>query len=208
MADHYPDLLNREAPIYNGKMYHPYIKLSENGHPFFNSERYTQGSIVYSGYTYRHVKIAYDLVRDQLILMDFDGDNALVVVPDHVDSFTLHNHTFIRLTAGAATANTIKPGYYDLLYKGRIRLLAKRLKSVSEKVTQNEVEKNVSQQDKYYLFKDSVYTAITNKKALLKMLQSTQSQNQHFIKTEQLNFKRDKENAIIKLVKFHDSIAQ
>lgn len=209
MKNHYSNLLNSEAPIFNGRMYHSYGKLSDNGHAFFFNNRYTPGTIVYDGYIFNSVKMMYDLIRDQLVLQHFDGVTDIAVMSDHINSFSLHNHNYVHVRSDSTrNSNAIKAGYYDLLYEGKVALLAKRTKIVMEKVTKTEVEKIVSQDDRYYLLKNSTYTSIRNKKALLALLRSTQSENQHFIKTNRLNFKKDKENAILKLVQFHDSIVE
>lgn len=206
----YSSLSGTKSPIYNGRRYSPYGKFTDNGHVYFLNNKYAQGSIVYDGYTYRNVSIMYDLVRDQLILLHFDNVTGITVISQHVDSFTMNSHPFVNIRANDSRMDIagLKQGYYDLLYKGKIDLLAKRVKTVNEKVTQTMVESSVSQEDRYYLFSDSVYTEIKSKKDLLKLLRSTRGQNLQFIKANHLNFKRDKENALIELVKFHDSIAQ
>ncbi|WP_207423460.1 hypothetical protein [Desertivirga brevis] len=207
----YASLLNRVAPIYNGREYNPSGPISDNDHFFFIDDVYASGTIGFEGYIYKNVKIKYELVKDQLVLLHFDGATPTTVIPAQVDFFSLHNHTFINLKASSERnegESSIKPGYYDQLYSGKISLLAKRVKSVAEKITPTQVEKHVFREDKYYLFKNSRYLSIKSKKALLKQLRSTQAQNQEFIKKNQLNFKKDKEKAMVELVRFHDSIVQ
>lgn len=207
----YTSLLGLESPVYKGRRYYnSYGKFGNNGHACFLKNNYAGGNIVYDGLTYSDVRIKYDLIQDQLIILHFDKMTAVTVESQHVDSFSLLNHTFVHIRTDDTkpAINGPEPGYYDLLYDGKIDLLAKRTKAITEKVTETMVESSVSQEDKYYLFRDSVYTEIKSKKNLLKLLRSTQGQNQQFIKANHLNFKRDKENALIELVKFHDSIAQ
>jgi len=205
--DNYSIYLNNKGQVYNGKVYKSFGLLSDNEHTFFLNEEFTPGTIGYDGYTYKNVKIKYDLNKDQLVLLHLDGITEIVVPPELVDFFSLYNHKYLNVKLNSYTSIAgIKPGYYDLLYDGKTDLLAKRVKTVSEKITQTQVERTVAQYDKYYLLKDSVYIAIKNKKVLLKLLRSTQSQNQQFIKAKQLSFKSEKEKAMIELVKFHDSI--
>lgn len=206
MKSVYSNLLNREAPVFNGRIYHPYQSPLENGHSFFVSDEYVEGTIAYNGFVYINLKIAYDLVRNQLVLLQYDGVNAIIVSPDHVDSFSLHNRKFINLQPTSDSILNVKEGYYDLIYDGTIDLLVKRDKTISEKITPTLVERTVSQQDKYYLRIASAIRPIKNRKALLSLLRSTKNENERFIKDNRLNFRSDKENALVKLVQFHDSI--
>lgn len=193
-----------DGPLYNGKMHHPHPKFKDGEHTSFINDHYTQGTIVYDGLTYKDLSVMYDLVRDQLLLLNKDSSGGIVVQPDHVDFFSLHNHNFVNIKPGTASKN-VAPGYYDLLYNGQISLLVRRVKKVTEKVSQY-VEKVVEQTTTYYLFKDSVYIRIRDKKHLIRLLNATQNENKAYIKAVKLDFNRNKEDAMLRLVSFHDSL--
>ncbi len=197
-----------EAAIYNGKVYRPDLKLDGNGHALFRSNKYAKGTVVSNGLTYENLALLYDLVLDQLVLLNFDEVGGIMVPPDYIDSFSLHNHTFINLKPGKTPVTGISPGYYDLLYSGTKDLLVKRAKKMTETTNQHKVVRTISQQDKYYLLKDSVYIPINNKNHLLKQLSENRQQNKLFIKQQRLNFRKDKENAMVELLKFHDSFKE
>lgn len=206
IKNQYSNLLSRDAPVYNGRLYHPFGTLNDNGHTFFLSDKYVSGTIIYDGFSFSGLNIRYDILRDQLVLLNPDQTAAILVIKAHVDSFYLHNHRYIHLKPNSKDVrNFPAPGYYDVLYDGKVTLLAKRIKAVSEKITPTRVEKTVSQEDNYFLLKNSEYSALRNKKILLKLLQSTQIENQQFMRENKLDFKKDKENAMVRLVKFHDS---
>lgn len=205
MVRSYLGQLGSQAPLFNGRIYRAYVRLNDNGHTFFISPNFVTGSITYQGYKYENVQIAYDLVRDQLILTHIDKIANIIMIPEHVESFSLHGHTFVNLS-DTLNDSKIASGYYDLLYKGNLSVLAKREKKITETVTPINVERTVSGIDRYYVLKDSIYTPIKSKGNLLKVLRSTQAQNQQFIRTNKLKFGKDKEGMIVKLVKFHDSL--
>lgn len=198
---------SNHSPVFNGRVYLPYVRLTDGGHTFFDSNQYSSGSITFMDYTYENLNIAYDIVRDQLILVHFDKNVNVIVKPEFVSSFSFNNHTFINLKPESVN-NGISPGYYDLLYNGKIALLAKRQKAITETVTQFDVKRTVSATDKYYLQIDSVYRQIKSKSDLSKLLKSTHSQNQQFIRANKLNFKRDREKFILSLVRYHNSLRE
>ena len=125
-----------------------------------------------------------------------------------MDAFSFLGHNYIHIKKTEAETHKLSTGYYDILYQGQIALLVKRSKKVTEKISQAGVEHSVSQYNHYYLLKDSVYILLKNKKRLTKLLKSTQGQNQEDIKSNQLNFRKDTENAMLSLVRYHDSITK
>ncbi|MNK12317.1 hypothetical protein D3C87_303760 [compost metagenome] len=200
------NLQKTDGPLYNGEMHYPHPKFKNGGHASFINSSYTKGTIVYDGLTYKNMSVMYDLIRDQLLLLNADSSGGIVVQPEHIDRFSLHNHNFINFKSGTVPKN-IAPGYYDLLYEGRITLLAKRVKKVTENVTQY-IEKEVEQTVSYYLLKDSVYTRIKGKQDLVTLLNATQKENQDYIKANKLDFNGNREEAFLRLVSFHDSLKQ
>jgi len=209
ITNYFMATLVKGAPIYNGKVYyrtHP--RFINNGHAFFLASQYQTGTVTYEGYTYQNVELMFDLIRSELLLLHFDKVTDIVLDPEKVDAFSFLGHNYINIKEAEAKENELSSGYYDLLYQGKITLLVKRSKTVTEKLSQAGVERSVSQHNRYYLLKDSVYTLLKNKKVLTKLLKSTQNQNQQYIKNNQLNFRNDTENAMLSLVRYHDSITK
>lgn len=200
------DLQKTDGPIYNGEMHYPHPKFKNGGHAFFFNNNYAKGTIFYDGLKYHDLSMRYDLIRDQLLILNADSTGGIVVQPAHVDSFSLHHHNFVNIKPGTAVKN-MTPGYYELLYNGRIKLLARSVKNITENVTQY-VEKEVEETISYYLFKDSTYTQIRGKQDLLTLLRATQSENERYIKANKLDFNRNRAEAFFKLVSFYDSLNQ
>ncbi|QDW24380.1 hypothetical protein FFJ24_005915 [Pedobacter sp. KBS0701] len=199
---------NQEAtmPIFNGKIYNIHPKFKENKHAFFQSEHYVKGGIAYDGIFYPELSMKYDIIKDELLLLAPDHIEGVVLQREYVNSFTLYEHQFINLKP-ATSLKGISAGYYDLLYKGKICLLVKRQKEITEKIEER-IEKVISSKDSYYLLKDSSYQQISSKKDLLKLLNSTNDKNQAYIKANKLNFGKDFERSVLMLVGFHDSISK
>ncbi|WP_148233536.1 hypothetical protein [Pseudopedobacter saltans] len=206
MVENYTNAQYSQAPIYNGKVYRPDLKLDGDGHTLFYDSRYTTGTVIYNGLTYNNIMLLYDLVLDQLVLLNLDKAGGIMIPSDHIDEFSLHNHTFINLKPGKTQVAGIDPGYYDLLYSGTKDLLVKRTKKITETIGQHKVVRTVSQRDKYYLLKDTTYIPVKSKNDFLKQLSETRQQNQLFIKQQRLNFRKEKENSMVELLKFHDSL--
>jgi hypothetical protein len=208
ITNYFISSLAKGAPVYSGKVHYPHPKFIEGGHAFFLSSEYQTGTVTYEGYVYWNIVLMYDIIRDELLLQHFDKVTSIVLDPEKVDAFSFLGHNYIDIKEAEAKENNLSTGYYDVLYQGKVTLLAKRYKTVTENLSQAGIERSVKQYNRYYLLKDSVYTLLKNKKSLIKLLKSTQSQNQQYIKSNQLNFRKDEENAILSLVRYHDSITK
>jgi hypothetical protein len=208
ITDYFTASLGKEAPVYNGNVHYLHPKFINGEHAFFIAPQYQAGTVSYEGYTYSNVKLMFDLIRGELLLKHFDNVTDIVLDPEKVDSFAFMDHNFINIKKEEAVNKNLSTGYYEVLYQGKIVLLAKRYKTVTEKLTQAGAERSAFQHNRYYLLKDSDYTLLKDKKSLTKLLKSTQFQNQQYIKSNQLNFRNDKENAILSLVRYHDSITK
>lgn len=206
ITNNYLSLLKSDAPIFNGKMYRPNSNFDEGTHTLFLNNQYTLGSISFDGIHYKDINIMYDLTIDGLILLNFDKVGGLIVFPHRVDYFKLHQHIFINIQPDSLNIKNISSGYYDLLVDGKMSFLAKRVKKIQETTNHEKVKRVVYQQDKYFLLKDEFFYAIKNKKDLLKQLKDSHDQNQEFIKNNKLKFKKKKEESMIQLVKFYESI--
>ncbi|WP_442796368.1 hypothetical protein [Pelobium manganitolerans] len=206
IVNNYVSQLGSEAPIYNGKRYLPDRRLDGNGHAFFIDTEYTKGSVVYNGYLFKDVDLQYDLVHDQLVLLNFDKFSGIILKQTYVDSFNLRGHTFVNIRPTNTKRQAIQAGYFELLYSGKTNLLAKRTKTIVETTNQYEVKRLVEQQEFYYVHKNDNYIPIRNKKDLLNLFSSkrTAKESQRYLKSQHLNFRKDKEKAMIALLQWHD----
>jgi len=63
----------------------------------------------------------------------------------------------------------------------------------------------ISQNETYYLLKNSIYQPIKSKNDLLKLLRRTDDKNQEYIKANKLNFGKDFEHSVLSIVRFNDA---
>ncbi|WP_207429778.1 hypothetical protein [Pedobacter sp. SYSU D00535] len=210
-VSYYIGALKQEAPVFNGRIYRAYPYRLDNGHSYFREQALVNGTLVYEGKIYQDVQLLYDLVRDEVALSNFDHSFMLIAQAAKVDGFQIHGHYFTHIKKLPPKSGLPSPGYYDQLYKGKIELLARRRKSIKESAGATKIERMVSESTRYYLLKDSVYHPVSSRRSLLKVLKQPGKSgtiNQQFIKTNRLQFRTNKEMALINLVKFYDTSSQ
>ena len=118
MIDVYYQALGEQSPLYNGSEYIEYTFTFLEGDPFFGSASWVNGNINFDGLTFHEVPMLYDIVKDQVVIKDFQKAFKIILRSDKIQQFTLSGHTFIRLPHD--NSNQIKTGFYDQLYNGKL----------------------------------------------------------------------------------------
>ena len=194
--------LGEESPLYNGSEYIEYAYTLQEGHPFFQVVNFINGNVNVDGMIFHDVPMLYDIVKDQLIIQDFQKVYKINLPADRVRQFFLLGHLFVHLNA----SDQVKAGFYDQLYKGKISLFAKREKKILEKYSNIQISKVVISQNVYYIKKDGVYYTIKNKSSLFSALKSKKKEVQQYLKANDIKFKREPERAMIMAVKYYDQL--
>ena len=198
----YYQTLGEESPLYNGSEYIEYAYTLQEGHPFFQVVDFINGNVNVDGMIFHDVPMLYDIVKDQLIIQDFQKVYKINLPSDRVQQFFLLGHLFVRINA----SDQVKTGFYDQLYKGKTALFAKREKKVLEKYSNIQISKVVISQNVYYIKKDGVYHTIKNKSSLFSALKSKKKEVQQYLKANDIKFKREPERAMIMAVKYYDQL--
>jgi hypothetical protein len=110
----YYQTLGEESPLYNGSEYLEYAYTLQEGHPFYLSANFVNGNVNLDGMIFHDVPMLYDIIKDQLIIQDFQRVYKINLPADRVQQFFLLGHLFVRLTRDSA--DQIKTGFYDQLY--------------------------------------------------------------------------------------------
>jgi len=200
----YYEKLGEESPLYNGSEYIEYAYTLQEGHPFFQTANFVNGNINLEGMIFHDVPMLYDIVKDQLIIQDFQRVYKINLPADRIQQFSLLGHLFVRLNHDAA--DPIKTGFYDQLYKGKIALLARREKRILEQYSNIQINKVVISRDIYFIKKEGVYYTIKNKSSLLAILKGKKKEVQQYLKTNNIKFKREPEKAMIMAVRYYDQL--
>jgi len=196
--------LREESPLYNGSEYLEYAYTLQEGHPFFQVADFVAGDIDLNGMIFRGVPILYDIVKDQVIIQDFQRVYKINLPADKIQQFSVLGHLFVRITRDSA--DQVKTGFYDQLYKGKIALYARREKRILEKYSNVQISKVVISENVYYIKKDGVYHTIKNKSSLLGVLKNKKKEVQQYLKTNDIKFKREPERAMIMAVRYYDQL--
>ncbi len=202
----YHQFLTNPSGLFNGSQYISYANLIKNDHPYFMSDSMNRGNIVYDGVLFENVPMFYDLVKEQVVINDPYKIYQISLINEKVNSFTLLNHQFIRLQADSINRHVISSGFYDRLYQGKINLYEKETKKLQEVISGQEVNRIIIPQNNFYLEIAGKFYPVNRKNSLLKLLSNRKKEIQQFIRKKKLNYRQDKENTLIKVVTYYDSL--
>ncbi|TDX00318.1 hypothetical protein [Dinghuibacter silviterrae] len=197
-------LLAPENNLYNGGEYVDYASNLKSGIPYFGSKESYDGSVLYDGIRYDHLKLWYDLVYDEVVTVGSDGGFRLTLNSPRVASFTLGDRRFLRITKD--DTHPVHTGFYELLYDGRVRLLRRTTKDIQELTTTEAVERYVETDSSYYLVKEGQYDPLYKKKSVLAALADKKKEIQVFIRKNKIDLKKDKDAAFIQIITYYDGL--
>jgi len=192
-----------QSALYNGSN-GDYLFPFEKGYPYFYSIVPGIGSVVYDGINYDSIVMTYDEVKDALVIIL--GVKRLQLASEKVESFHLFNSDFIKINKDSLAENLVKSGFYNVLYKGKIWLLKKQVKIITEDLKTSQVLHMIDEQDYYYIKMDDKFYLVNSKKNLLKIFSDKKKEVQQFIRVNGLNFRNDRMHMLIETIAYYDSL--
>jgi hypothetical protein len=195
--------------LYNGPEYLDYTALyrTRTGHQFFLAPEMQPGSVYYNGQYFKDLHLAYDVVRDQLVLPQPTSPLTLRLIDERVRYFFIAGHRFVRLVADSAAGGAIRTGYYEVLGDSSVQVVAKRTKYLQERIAQGATDAIFLPRDKFFLRKAGVYYPVAGKGAVLRVLADHSQELQQFTKEHDLRFgQAELEASLVQLARYYNSL--
>ncbi|MCB0464807.1 MAG: hypothetical protein KDC78_03895 [Aequorivita sp.] len=187
--------------LYNGTEFTDLFLNTDGTYRYFNGYDYTKGSVVYNGQYYVNVFLKYDLLEDNLLTHSDDNLSIFNVklIPQFVESFSIYNHNFVRLTG----LNLGLPGngYFEVAYLGNnLELYIKHTKKKIDKPLKSEIQYKFTDDNLYVLKNNGNYTIISSERALRKLLPKKKEEIHNFYKSYKTIYKSAPESFMTKLI--------
>lgn len=208
VQNNFNEAMGPQSGLYNGVSYDPYDP-SITGNPYFmEATSYNPGSVVYDGYLYSNVDMYYDLNKDQVIIALYHSHLQMSLLNSKLTSFDLLGHHFININAAAAA--TVKSGYYDELYDGKVKVLARRTKAIqSEPVAGGRMLYYfIKPGTDYFLLRNGVYYPVNSQGDFIDVFKDKHTEIKQFIKTKKIKFRKDRERSMIDIAAYYDQLTE
>ncbi|KQS33092.1 hypothetical protein [Dyadobacter sp. Leaf189] len=192
--------------LYNGRQYYLYDPRNEE-HQFFDTRKWMKGVIRYDNQQFDSIPMLYDIFKDELVIKHFNGDH-LLLQSEKVDFFLLNDHSFVRLEAGKDIGPQMRTGFYDVIYDGKSRTIARRAKQRQEKIVDKKVISLYPQKNFFFVLKDGKYHSTQTKKSVLNLFPEHKKELRKVLRDGHIKFRKQKDLAIAKMVAVHDELAK
>ncbi len=198
----YARSIQSQSRLYNGSEYIIYQPNDEE-HPYFTVDDWSYGSIVYENELYENVPLLYDISIDKVIT-ESNGGNPIKLSSEKIQRFSLLDHTFIKVKSDST--NKITEGFYDQFYDGTTKVCAKHTKAYQESLEQGQVIPRFDESVQYYLVKNGIFYTVKTKGSVLQVFRDRKQDVKDFIKKNRIRFKTNREEAIVRIAKFYDTL--
>jgi hypothetical protein len=210
-ARQYQDFLSVAAPLYSGPQYVEYYLQIQQGQPFFLNTEFLTGNILYDHILYENVSLKYDMVQSRIVLKNASGTFRISPSNDKIDSFSIQNHSFIKLEKNNTNPSVPKNGFYEVLYTdGRISLLKKETKQIQEdlKNWSSAAVRYILSSVDYYIKDGNTFTSVRKKKQILEYVKTRKIELRQFIRKKDLDFGNDTDNALVSVLTYYQSLTK
>ena len=203
----YHQFISNVAPLYNGPQYEEYDTRIQMGHPYFQSPGFNPASIMYDHILYESIPLKYDLVKNEVVIKDPSGVFRLSLSNDKISHFNVLNHTFIRIVRDSSNRSVINTAFYDELYKGiTLVLLKKETKKILEDLKSDGVKRFIEDNADYYIVRNNTYYSVNTKGQVFSLFKDRKSEVKKLIRKNKLNFRLDRDGALITIANYYDTL--
>ncbi|RNI22538.1 hypothetical protein [Rufibacter latericius] len=202
----YQKATKEESHLLNGPEYVDIRRANHEGHPFFFRDEKTLGNVHYDGATYEEVPLLYNLVTDEVILYR-NGLLLQKLVKEKLASFQLNGHQFIRLEIADTTTNTpLRTGFYDVMHDGNTKLLVKRQKEKQDLIVDQKLLERFTSIDKFYIQQGPAYHQVKSGRSVYNVFSDQKKELKKYARSKKLKFRKQREESILALVLYYDSL--
>ncbi|WP_051398219.1 hypothetical protein [Runella limosa] len=191
--------------LYNGQRYHIYDSRSKD-HQFFQVEDWRLGSFDYDGQHFENIPIMYDIVKDLLVIY-YQGRSGLIQLQsERVSRFSYIDHHFVRIEQNKVLGTTVPTGFYDFLYDGKTKVVARWTKQRQEQIESNRVNVYFLPKNFFYIQKEGEFHLITSKKSALALFGEHKKELKKHLREKRIKFRKNREEALVTIAKHYDQL--
>jgi hypothetical protein len=195
-----------QPQLYNGPEYADYSRRynARIGHQFFLTPDKQAGSVDYNGHHFPNIQLAYDVVRDQVVVPVAGSPLTLRLVDEHVRAFAIGSHRFVRVVADSSTGPDVRTGYYEVLADSCVQVLAKRSKRQREQLKERATDVEFVVTDRYFVRKAGLYYPVSSKATAVRVFADHSREVQQFIREQNLQFGKEQLDAsLVRLARYY-----
>lgn len=199
--------IKAQSNLYIGSDYVEYNQRQDE-HPFFLTDDWAMGSITYDGDEYEEVPLMYDISQQKVVAEHLSTASKIALVSQRVHRFKIYDHTFIWLEREDGMHPSITTGFYDVLYDGKIKVMARRQKQIQERAVSAQLMVEFDEINRYFIFRNNNFFPVKSKASVMSVLGDQRNRVKQFIHKNKIRFRANREKALAQTAEFYDSITE
>lgn len=199
----YNEKMENASNIFSGPQYIPQ-NYRRRGSPFFLTDSLSKGWVSYDSHIYPDVQLQWDILQNYVIIRALSGNAKIILRNDLIDSFYFSGH-LIRYMPADKQHNLLYDGFYDVLYDGKTRVLAKRLKETHPNLDELKVRFDFIDKNSFYVRKNGLNYLVTNKRDILKLFHAHRTAIKRHVRKEGLNWRKDFDKCVVIAAHYYDN---
>ncbi len=202
----YKEAIKENWGLYSGSLYAG-VNVTTKGFPYFKNERVSVGNILYNDFFYQNVLLLYDIIKDEVIVEDYNKSSLLKLSTEKISQFSFPGHLFIKLIKDTSEHSIPETGFYELVYSGKTKIYVKRKKSIQEVNSGGVISTEIEEKNFYYINKGNEYFQVKSKASILNALMEHKKELSRYMKTFDFKYSDNREKSILLLVDKYDKLS-
>lgn len=203
----YDQNIGEQSGKFNGTQNIGYPQGVIEKNPYFLSPNFSKGYIVYDQVLYDNVNLIYDEAADLVVLQD--SSHKIELITEKLEAFGIGENHFQYLVKKDVNTNALlNTGYYQVLVDNTTSLYTKETKKITEKIVGNELNYTMGTSNYYYLKKGGRFYEIQNKRGFFRLLKDKEKELKQYFKSQHLNYRKDKNYTLSKVVEYYNLITK
>jgi hypothetical protein len=200
----YTQSIGAQANLYNGSAYLAPFQTNSD-HPYFETEEWVNGSVIYEGEPYENLDLLYDISNDRLITELYNG-SPIMLINEKLNSFSIGSHHFKKIKNETVNNSLPQSGFYEILYDGTTQAVARRQKKRRETIESKTIQVYFDDKDKYFILKNGNFNQVKSKTSVLKLFPDHKQALKQYMRKNNLNYKTNRSAAIAGVVEYYDTL--
>ena len=186
------------AEMFLGKIERGYPSTVYMNQPYWISNDFVSGDVVFKGMLYQNVQIRFDAYLQQLVVNTPEKHSNVCIPMASVERFVLGGFEFTRRNNE----------FVALLFTSPQMELVEQLPiTVKELFVENaKVQYEFNHNFKYWLLRDGQMYEVDKLKSVLKLFPEHKKELKSFAKTHYLDFKVHRQSSLVSLIKYADEL--
>ncbi len=198
LFDEFRKEVGDQAEMFAGKVELGYPPTIYTNHPYWMSDEFVPGDIVFNGRLYRSVPLRFDAFLQQLVVNTPVKRSNIMVPMERVEKFVVDGIEYSRRN----------DEFVAILYSSpRMELVEQLHITMKEGLIDNaRVQYEFKRNVKYYLLRGGQMLEVDKLKSVMKLFPGLKKELKSFAKMHYLDFKVHRQSSLISTIKYADGL--